>query len=61
MAEDKVKATEGLRIDRRLAAADEPEVDHLTYLDEEIADAEQRLADAKQHLDQLKQQKRSRS
>lgn len=61
MAEDAVKATEGLKIDRRTAVPDEPERDHLEYLDEELADAEQRLQDAKNHLDELKKQKRERA
>jgi hypothetical protein len=61
MAEDNVKATEGLKIDRRLSVPDEPERDHLEYLDEEIADAEQRVKDATAHRDELKKQKRERA
>jgi uncharacterized protein (DUF342 family) len=60
MAQDSAKATDGVKVDRRLASP-EPENDHLMYLAEEISDAEQRVKDATSHLDQLKKQKRERS
>lgn len=61
MAQDEVKAVEGLGIDRRSSAADEPEVDHLRYVDEELADAEQRVQDAITYRDELKKQKQERA
>jgi hypothetical protein len=61
MAQDDVKATEGISVDRRQAVSDEPERDHLEYLDEELADAEQRVKDAQAHRDEIKKQKRERA
>ena len=61
MAQDGAKASDGLAIDKRLSAAAEEDSDHLRYLDEEIADAEQRVKDATTHLDALKKQKKERS
>jgi uncharacterized protein (DUF342 family) len=60
-ANDSAKAADGIRVDRRLAVPADDQYDHLRYLEEEIADAEQRVKDATDHLQALKKQKQERS
>jgi septal ring factor EnvC (AmiA/AmiB activator) len=60
MAKDSAEASDSVRVDKQAAETDATP-DHLTRLDDEIAEAEQRVDDATAHLEELKTQKRERS
>ena len=61
MAKDSAEAVDGVRVDKRASVPEDDDIDNLIFLDEEIADAEQRVKDAQAHLDALKKTKKDRS